>query len=219
MITDSLFLKQIITLNPAWPSIEWILDLLPRFPQKALEVLTAYSLAHCLFITDGRATGLNDVISIIKAKYMEHPLPIKESLLSITPREFELLVAYLYKKKRYKVTITSQSRDGGYDVIAEKNNIRENEKLYIECKRYSNNIGVVIARQVLGTLTINNATKAVIICSSHFTKPAKDAAAESKRLELIDIDNFDMEMRTNVDYNWISKISTYINEIKKDYLK
>ncbi len=217
-ISKNSFLERVVFASdkhPPWITIYWIVDLLPNYPQEAIQVIHAYSQAHIQHLPDTRIFGLSDAVALIRAKYIEHTLPVKQILLDLTSRDFELLVAYLYTKKGYKVQITPRSHDGGYDVIAEKYSDREQERLHIECKRYDQNVGVDIARKTLGTLNIENATKAVLVASTYFTKPAKDAAYKSKRLELINLDNFDQEMRKHIDMHWISKIPEYLMKIKK----
>ncbi|WNN53243.1 restriction endonuclease [Hafnia alvei] len=200
-----------------WPSITWILDLLPHFPYEALNAIRSYFLAHCQFMSDQRIDGYSDAKRLIEAKYIKNHLPVKQVLLDITSREFELLTAYLYKKKGYIVTITPRSRDGGYDILAEKKSDRQYERLYIECKRYTENVGVKITRNVLGLLSIENATKGVVVTSSYFTKSARNEAQKSNRLELININEFDKDMREYVGVGWIKKIQEYICEIKKEF--
>lgn len=200
---------------PPWQGITWVIDLLPKYPQEAINALESYLVAHCLFLPDGRAHALSDASTIIRKKYLEHDLPVKNTLLNLTPCDFELLVGYLYKKKGYDVTITPRSKDGGYDVLAEKNNNRENERLHIECKRYDPKVGVIIIRGVLGTLLVEPGSKAVIVTSSSFTRPAIIAAKKSKRVELISGDEFDKDMRENIDNNWTSFVTRYVMEMKK----
>lgn len=201
--------------NLLWPSITWIVDLLPSSPYDAINAINSYYSAHCLFLTDHRADGISDAISLIEAKYISHKLPIRQILLDIPSRDFELLTAYLYNQKGYKIRITPRTRDGGYDVLAIKDNQREYEKLHIECKRYTEKVGVQIIRGILGTLNVENATKGVIITTSDFTKTAYDEAKKSCRLELININEFDKDMRKNTEINWIQKIPQFISEMKK----
>jgi restriction system protein len=215
-IKNYVFIKKLIFSKP-WISIEWIFDLLPNHPDMAINVLRAYSIAHAQFLPDGRAMGLFDAISIIEAKYMNHRLPVQNILEDISPRDFELLTAYLYKKKEYQIFITQRTRDGGYDILAKKDNSREQEKIYIECKRYiKKNVGVPLIRNLLGILSREIATKCVLVTTSYFTIDATKEAFKSKRLELINIDSFDMEMRRNVNYNWTKNVNSYIEEIKKE---
>ncbi|MAP30129.1 MAG: restriction endonuclease [Pseudomonas sp.] len=222
LMSRSTFLQRIVRIggkHPPWPSIQWIVDLLPEHPQQAIDAINSYFQAHCAFMPDGRMHGMSDAEEIIRAKYMKHALPIKHILLDRAPRDFELLVGYLYNQKGYSVEITPRSKDGGYDILAETNSDRAHERLHIECKRYEQNIGVQIVRQVLGTLSVNNATKAVIVATTGFTQPAKDEAHKSKRIELIDINEFDSEMRENVDYQWPLKITRFLMDMQKTYNK
>ncbi len=208
-LNESLFLKKVFLPLPnqsAWPSIQWIVDLLPNFPESALNALDSYIQNFCQFLPDGRYTGLFDAKKIIQAKYMQHSLPVQETLDSLTWRNFEVLVAYLYNQKKYNIKLTKRTRDGGYDVIAEKNNDRESILLHIECKHSKKFVGVPIARQLMGTTVSKSVTKGILIASTYFTRPCIDYANDSKRLELINIDNFDYEMRKHIHYNWTGNI-------------
>ncbi|WP_202305114.1 restriction endonuclease [Dryocola clanedunensis] len=219
LINNESFLKRLIIgdkENPPWQSISWILDLLPNKPYMAIDVIRAFFNAHIQYMPDGRIYGYEDIITLIRAKFINHSLPTKSQIHNIRPYEFEFLCAYLYEKKGYKVKVTRKSRDGGYDVLAEKETAREYEILYIECKQYEGNVGVRIARNALGLLNIKNATKSVIITSSDFTKDALNVAKESKRLELINLNDFDKDMRKYVDTNWAYRIDNYILHIQKN---
>jgi restriction system protein len=217
-ILASPFLKRVAFPNkesPPWCSMIWILELLPRHPQEAIQALSAYFSAHCMYMPDARMHGLSDAQALIRAKYIEHDLPVRQTLLDMPSRDFELIVGYLYKKLGYSIEITPRTRDGGYDIVAEKYSEREHERLHIECKRYEGNVGVDVVRKVLGTLNVTNATKAVVVTSASFTKPARDEAYKSKRLELIDIESFDKLMRHNFNVNWIDRISDCLFEMRK----
>lgn len=179
------FLKRLISMNeknPPWQSISWILDLLPENPYQAINVVNAYVTAHVRFLSDNGFYRCEDIISLINAKFVNHPLPTRDLIRKISPREFELLCGYLYKKKGYNINITKKTRDGGYDIIAEKGSGREHEVLYIECKQKETKVGVEVARNALGLLNIKNATKSVIITSNYFTKDALTISQASKRL-------------------------------------
>lgn len=219
VISQRTFLKRVAfprKENPPWATITWVIDLLPNFPQEAIQAINSYFQAHCEYFPDARIHGLSDAQSLIRAKYMEHSLPVKQTLLDMTSRDFELLVAFLYKEKGYKVIVTQRTRDGGYDIVAEKYSDREQERLHVECKRYDENVGVTIARQILGTLNVTNATKAVLVASTNFTQPARDEAHRSKRLELIDVNSFDVEMRHHIDMHWVFKVPEFVMRMKKE---
>lgn len=72
-------------------------------------------------------------------------------------------------------------------------------------------------RKLLGKLVSEKATKTVLIATTYFTKPAIDESNKSQRLELINIEEFDYDMRKYVDYNWVYNIPNYINELKRDF--
>lgn len=57
-----------------------------------------------------------------------------ESLYDLSPREFEELVAAVFERNGYSVTLTPATRDGGCDVIATKNTDGIPIMLLIECK-------------------------------------------------------------------------------------
>jgi restriction system protein len=193
-----------------WQGITWVIDLLPHWPQEAEQVLSAYLIAHCQFLPEARMDGLGDAHRIIRRRYFEHCLPVKEALLNLSPRDFEFLVAHLYRKQDYKITLTPRSKDGGIDIVAEKLTSRGNETLHIECKRYTGNIGVKIVREILGTLIVGKASRAVIVASSGFTKTARKEAEISRRIELIDVKELDADFRKHINVNWVEEISYFL---------
>lgn len=58
-------------------------------------------------------------------------------------------------------------------------------KYLIQCKRYSNPVGVSILRDLYGTVHSENANKGILITTASFTSIAK-TFAEGKQIELID---------------------------------
>src|SRR6185312_744840 len=57
--------------------------------------------------------------------------------------------------------------------------------IYVEIKRYRAPVGNSVVREVIGTMQILNANKAVIITTSSFTKEAR-RIAENTSVDLID---------------------------------
>jgi restriction system protein len=100
-----------------WERITWVLDLIPHYPAKALDVLGAFFAAHCQFMPDGRIHGLSDAEAIIRRKYLHCENP-RDALLSLRPDEFEYLIGALYESMGYDVMVTTASHDGGVDVEA-----------------------------------------------------------------------------------------------------
>lgn len=108
----------------------------------------------------------------------------KLSLLHLSPRQFEELVAEIWDRFGYQVELTKRTRDGGRDIVA----VRKTEaemKLLIECKRYAsdNKVGVSLVRALYGVKTHEGASKAILATTSTFTKSASEFVT-SHRWEL-----------------------------------
>lgn len=98
--------------------------------------------------------------------------------------EFEELIKELYIAMGYRVEQTTQTRDGGVDVRAEKGN----EIFLIQCKRYSSrsNVGVRVVREFYGTINkISRKARGIIISNTSFTRHAIDFARDSN-IQLLD---------------------------------
>lgn len=118
-----------------------------------------------------------------------------DQLLSeITPRQFEEIVAEVFKAKGYEVDITKKTRDGGKDVIAiHTDSLGIRNKYFIECKCYSesNKISVDVVRALYGVKnTKDGPNKAVVVTTSTFTSDARkfveNEASSSWDLSLVD---------------------------------
>jgi HJR/Mrr/RecB family endonuclease len=95
--------------------------------------------------------------------------------LLLDPRQFEELIAEIWSRFGYTVELTSQTRDGGYDVVAVKRSIETNTRHLIECKRYRTDrkVDVSVVRKLYGVKQLESATKAILATTSTFTEPAK----------------------------------------------
>jgi Restriction endonuclease len=80
----------------------------------------------------------------------------------------------------YDVTLTKTTRDGGADILASIKNDLGKFLYLIDAKKYSekNKIGVDMVRTLLGTLADYQASSAMLVTTSSFTK---DARAMEKR--------------------------------------
>lgn len=104
------------------------------------------------------------------------------ALHNISPRKFEELVAYIMEKHGYEVTLTQQSRDGGIDIFALKNDGFGNILTIVDCKKYSatNPVGIAAVRGMYGTMQIKSASHGIIATTSRFTPDAYNLAQEYK---------------------------------------
>ena len=111
---------------------------------------------------------LNDIEQMIDTNFSQ-----------IRSRDFENLIAELFKKMGYHVTVTSYTGDFGVDVIASKGE----DILAIQVKKYriGNNIGNRDVQSLLGAMLQRNvrANKSVLITSSDFTLQAIEQAKET----------------------------------------
>jgi len=99
-----------------------------------------------------------------------------ETLLQMGSREFEQLVAEIWKRFGYEVELTKATRDGGYDVIAVRHGADFASRILIECKRYAlrNPVGVSIVRELYGVKSHRKATKAILATTSYLTDDAEE---------------------------------------------
>lgn len=113
------------------------------------------------------------------------------SLRTIERRQFEEIIAELFGSFGYSVELTSQTRDGGRDVIAIGSNEDIRTKFLIECKRPDPGrpVGVGVVRQLLGVVDDEKATKGILVATTYFSKDAKAFEERNQwRLELKEFD-------------------------------
>jgi restriction system protein len=203
---------------PPWEGNTWILDLLPHFPKEALEGLNAYILAHAQFLPDGRYNGLHEAAAVIRARYIGIPRTQTETiktLLELSSRDFEHLVECLYYSMGYETELTPAQKDGGRDILAWRRKPGMTEDLRIECKRYSQPVGVGTVRALLGVVSSEKVNKGVLVTTCRFTKPARDFARLNPRVELISGDEFTMLMNEHEGAMWPLHIERLISESKR----
>jgi hypothetical protein len=102
----------------------------------------------------------------------------------INPRVFEELVAELFDKLGYAVTLTPPTRDGGRDVIAEREDFEGRRILQIECKRYApdNKVGIDVAQRLVGVVVGYASTSGVIVTTSDYSTDAREYEARVPHL-------------------------------------
>ena len=112
----------------------------------------------------------------------------------ISPREFEEVVAEIFRSKGFEVALTKRTRDGGKDIIAiHTDALGIKNKYFIECKRHAedNTVGVDIVRALQGVKnTKDGPNKTIIATTSFFTSDAekfvKNEAASKWDITLAD---------------------------------
>jgi hypothetical protein len=98
---------------------------------------------------------------------------------------FEERVAQVLEAKGFVAQLTQRTSDGGIDVIAHRQEPLLRGKYVVQCKKWTNPVGVNVVRDLYGAMTHERASKGIIITTSSFTQGAIDFA-QDKPLELID---------------------------------
>lgn len=111
--------------------------------------------------------------------------PGSNTLLSISWREFELLVGETLRRQGFSVQVMGGAGpDGGVDVVARK----DGETYLVQCKQWrSVQVGVPVVRELYGAMAAEGAVGGFVITSGRFTKAAKDFAS-GRNLKLVDGD-------------------------------
>ena len=93
----------------------------------------------------------------------------------LTPRQFEELIAALFRNHGFKVELTSQTQDGGYDIVAASHSKLGSEVALIEVKHFAPNrpVGVGLVRALYGVKHLQNADKVMLVTSSYVSDYAK----------------------------------------------
>ncbi|SFS82869.1 restriction endonuclease [Paenibacillus sp. 453mf] len=118
----------------------------------------------------------------VNAQLIKYLAMYPELLREIDPRKFEEVVAEIFHKKGFTVTLTPRTRDGGKDIYAIQNGMFGRQLFVIECKRYSstNKVGVELVRGIYGVKVAERATAAMLVTTSTFSKDAIDFASPLK---------------------------------------
>ncbi|MER8708944.1 restriction endonuclease [Mesorhizobium sp. M0220] len=115
-----------------------------------------------------------------------------KGLYELDPRKFEEIIADLMEDMGYDVELTPRSNDGGKDILASTETKHGKMLCLVEAKRYSidNPVEVGLVRQLYGTLCDFNATSAMLVTTSRFTRGASEFQERNQyRLSLKDYGN------------------------------
>lgn len=197
--------------NEGWEGLTWILDLLPDWPQNAISALDAFIRAHTLYLSDDRIWGLGDAISIIRHKYLLSSNP-RDILNDISSRDFEYLIAALFRKQKYRTKVTKQSRDGGADIICNPLDTPIKQSLLIECKHHTGTIGVEVIRKLAGVVSETGATSGWVVTSSKFSSPAVEFASTTGRIQLLDYKALNLKFNEYFGARWSERLPSLISE-------
>ena len=131
--------------------------------------------------------GLDAPLQLRSKPQPEKPRPGTSSIASLSPSEFEHLVARLYMARGYAARVTPATRDGGIDVVALRDITVGREKLAIQCKHQQSPVGRPELQKLLGAITADPSFSAgVLVTSATFSTDARQFASQNGRLQLVD---------------------------------
>jgi restriction system protein len=116
------------------------------------------------------------VVESITADVLKHLAREPHSVYQLPPRRFEELVAKILEDQGCEVTLTKQTRDGGYDILGRITAGSVPLLFLAECKRYAEDrtVGVEVVRNLYGVIEMQRANFGMIITTSSFTKDARE---------------------------------------------
>ena len=84
--------------------------------------------------------------------------------------EFEEETAKIFRLNGYKAEVTRKTADGGIDILMYK----DDKKIIVQCKHYSDPVGVSVARELNGLKDDFKADELILVASSGVTKASID---------------------------------------------
>lgn len=102
-------------------------------------------------------------------------------LEQVSWREFESLVLAFLRELGFDAVQMPATHDGGYDILAK--DPQTSFKAMVEVKKYtkSSMLGVSIVHQLLGALSISDASCAILVNTSGFSESARSMAKKAPR--------------------------------------
>jgi restriction system protein len=98
----------------------------------------------------------------------------------------------LFAEEGWKISVTQKSRDGGKDVIAQKEIDNQKTIAYIQAKRYKgkNKVGIKEVKEFVATVAGDKVDIGYVVTTSSFSNPAKNwlqnKGVDIATVELID---------------------------------
>ena len=115
-----------------------------------------------------------------------------EWVLDLHWRDFEQLIAEIFSRNGFDVTLTAPSRDRGVDIYALRHPAAGSMLYVVECKHFRPDrpVGPNLVRQLRGVVDRTGATYGVLATTSFFTAPAREEEQElAFRLSLRDFED------------------------------
>jgi len=143
---------------------------------------------------------ISEISDALLAEVAREPLLLHK----LTPRRFEQIVARIFEDMGYRVTLTPETKDGGFDILLEATLSTGRLLTLVECKKWAPNnpVPVEIVRNLYGVLNMQNASQGLIVTTSRFTSDAQSLQdAFQYRMGLRDFEDISRWLRP---YRWTS---------------
>lgn len=133
-------------------------------------------------LRDGAHDQIELAVETVSRELLDRLAADAGLLHELSPRRFEEVVAELFARDGYEVTLTAASRDGGADLYVVDNRSIGSFLYVVECKKYRPDrpVGVGVVRQLFGVVQAARATAGIVATTSYFTRGADDFQRQLK---------------------------------------
>lgn len=155
---------------------------IPKLAAKAKLIPTKY----LTIVQEWYDQGIVNPVSALILECAKHP----DSVYKLTGRQFEHLVAEIFREFKCDVELTVATRDQGRDIICCRQKGSRQYKFAIETKRYARNrkITVGLINQFLGANRKFDGDRLLFVTTSDYTKPALKQARDN--IDILSVRNF-----------------------------
>ena len=148
--------------------------------------LIAEPLDTSLFLGVGLLLFPFEVALLLEERRKKYTASTLEDIRSLSPSDFEQLVADTYRAQGHEVEIVGGTADHGIDLIVRSH---RGEIWLVQCKRYRGKVGEPVVRDFYGALRASDANGGALITSGYITDSAR-LWAEGKPIHLYDGNQF-----------------------------
>ncbi len=139
-----------------------------------------------LFISVGLLLFPFEIALLLEEKRKKFNASTLDDLRSLSPADFEELVAETYRAQGHYVQLVGGTGDHGIDLIVRS---QRGETWLVQCKRYRGKIGEPIVRDFYGALRASDADGGAVITTGTISAAAR-LWAEGKPIKLYDGEQF-----------------------------
>jgi superfamily II DNA or RNA helicase len=142
--------------------------------------------AAALGLTEEELFSLFGDLTVRPHRRSQAAAPSQVMLDNLDDKQFEILVAQVYEKLGYAVSVTGRSHDGGIDIWAERLSAGGKDVIVVQCKHQKQSVGRPVLQQLWGVVSSDSSvTQCAVVTSAGFSREAQEFA-RGKRMTLID---------------------------------